>query len=263
MRILAVLNLAECAACVLTASGLVAARVGGPVTALHVRSEDAEIPGEEIVPEAERRRRESAAATRSTALRAAFDAAALPRATWTELAGPTRASVAGLCQRADLVVLGRPPAQFYEDMHEALRAALLDAQAPVLLTGETAPSVLGAHIAVAWKPGEPAERAIAASLPLLRQATQVSVLIANDDGADGPLPDDLLDELDRAGVAHAVHVFRPDVAIGMALDREARSLGADLLVMGAFSHPRMLERVFGGATQDIIAAGLLPVLLCR
>jgi nucleotide-binding universal stress UspA family protein len=220
MRILAVLNRPDGAPAVLTAAELLVSRLGGSVTALHVRATSDAIPGEVV-----------------------------------------RASVAAECGKAELVVLGRPPRQFYQDMHEALRGALMDAAVPVLLMADAVPAVIGQHIAVAWKPGIPAERAIAAALPLLRKAAHVTVLIANDTGADDVLPDDLLDELDRAGVAHAIDVFRPDAAIGIALSRQARSIGADLLVMGAFSHSRLMERVFGGATQDVIDAGLLPVLL--
>jgi nucleotide-binding universal stress UspA family protein len=263
MRILAVLNRPDNAAAVLTAAGLLVSRLGGTVIALHVRPTDGEIPGEEIVPEAERLRREAEADARHAELRAVFDTSGVPGAVWREVAGPTRTSVAAECGKAELVVLGRPPRRFYQDMHEALRGALLDAAAPVLLMADTAPAVIGEHIAVAWKPGIPAERAIAAALPLLRKAAHVTVLIANDAGADHALPDDLLDELDRAGVAHAVDVFRPDAGVGTALSRQARSIGADLLVMGAFSHSRLMEQVFGGATQDVIDAGLLPVLLQR
>jgi nucleotide-binding universal stress UspA family protein len=260
MRLLAVLNRPDNAAAVLTAAGLLVSRLGGAITVLHVRMTGGEIPGEEIVPEAERLRREAEANERQAELRAAFEASGLPNAVWREVAGPTRASVAAECGKAELVVLGRPPRRFYEDMHQALRGALLDAGAPVLLMGDTVPAVIGEHIAVAWKPGIPAECAIEATLPLLRKAAHVTVLIANE-GADDALPDDLLDELDRAGVSHAIDVFRPDASIGTALSRQARSLGADLLVMGAFSHSQLMERVFGGATQDVINAGLLPVLL--
>jgi nucleotide-binding universal stress UspA family protein len=172
-----------------------------------------------------------------------------------------RANVVAECGEAELVVLGRSPRQFYQDMHGALRGALLDAGAPVLLMADSVPAVIGEHIAVAWKPGIPAEHAIAAALPLLRKASQVTVLIADDTGADDALPDELLDELDRAGVPHAIDVFRPDAAMGIALSRQARLIGADLLVMGAMSHSRLMEHVFGRTTQDVIDSGFLPVLL--
>ena len=41
----------------------------------------------------------------------------------------------------------------------------------------------------------------------------------------------------------------------------AGEVGADLLVMGAYSHSRLREAVFGGATRDVLGHARLPVLL--
>ncbi len=254
MRVLAVLNRVEQAASVLTAATL----LGGQVVALHVRPADAHIPGEEIQPRADTLRQAEDAAARSAELQEITRS--FPGVAWREVDGDTRARVAAACGEMALAVMARPPARFYEDMHAALRGALLDAMAPVLLV-DAAPAVLGAHIAVAWKPGVPAERAIGGAMPLLRKAKFVTVLIADEAGPEAPLPDDLLDDLERGGVAHAVHVFRPAGTIGAALGREAVSVGADLLVMGAFSHGPMAERMFGGATREVLSQAPLPVLM--
>ncbi|HZX71811.1 MAG TPA: universal stress protein [Rhodanobacter sp.] len=36
---------------------------------------------------------------------------------------------------------------------------------------------------------------------------------------------------------------------------------ADLLVMGAYSHSRLRERVLGGATRDVLTHAQIPVLM--
>lgn len=51
--------------------------------------------------------------------------------------------------------------------------------------------------------------------------------------------------------------------MGPALRAEARARGADLLVMGEWSHGMLAERVFGGATRDILAGAGLPGLMRR
>jgi nucleotide-binding universal stress UspA family protein len=43
----------------------------------------------------------------------------------------------------------------------------------------------------------------------------------------------------------------------------AASFGADLVVMGAYGHSRLRERVFGGVTRTALAEATLPVLMCR
>jgi len=64
------------------------------------------------------------------------------------------------------------------------------------------------------------------------------------------------------GLAATLHVL----AIGgvpfgeMLLDR-ARELGADLLIMGAYTHSPLREKLLGGTTRSVLAHADLPVLL--
>ncbi|MFP3277684.1 MAG: universal stress protein, partial [Paraburkholderia sp.] len=49
--------------------------------------------------------------------------------------------------------------------------------------------------------------------------------------------------------------------IGETLLSEAADLGADLLVMGAYGHPRWRELVMGGATRTVLKSMTVPVLM--
>jgi nucleotide-binding universal stress UspA family protein len=51
--------------------------------------------------------------------------------------------------------------------------------------------------------------------------------------------------------------------VGDVLLAEAAAFGADLVVMGAFGHSRLSERVFGGVTRTALLEAALPVLVCR
>jgi nucleotide-binding universal stress UspA family protein len=42
---------------------------------------------------------------------------------------------------------------------------------------------------------------------------------------------------------------------------EAKALGADLLVMGAYAHRRFFEALLGGVTRSILHAADLPLLM--
>ena len=50
-------------------------------------------------------------------------------------------------------------------------------------------------------------------------------------------------------------------AVGDTLLSEADTLGADLLVMGAYGHARWQELVMGGATRTILKSMTVPVLM--
>lgn len=47
------------------------------------------------------------------------------------------------------------------------------------------------------------------------------------------------------------------------LAQHARDTSAGLIVIGAYGHSRIRERVFGGVTKSMIDAPILPVLMVR
>ena len=42
---------------------------------------------------------------------------------------------------------------------------------------------------------------------------------------------------------------------------EARAIGADLIVAGAFGHPKLWEKLLGGVTHDLLARMSHPILM--
>ena len=177
---------------------------------------------------------------------------------WTEVEGDPGAVVAERAGQADLALLERPVEAGTDPMHVALHAALFGARCPVLLLppGRDEAAPLGQVVAIAWKPDGRAERAVQAALPLLRQARRVVVLQREEDGAAMPAPPEL------PGLALETRRIAADARpIGTALLDEARRVGADLLVMGAYGHGEWRERLVGGATREVLAAADLPVLM--
>ena len=47
------------------------------------------------------------------------------------------------------------------------------------------------------------------------------------------------------------------------LNQHAIDTSADLIVMGAYGHTRLRERIFGGVTKAMIEAPMVPVLMVR
>jgi Universal stress protein family len=50
---------------------------------------------------------------------------------------------------------------------------------------------------------------------------------------------------------------------GQAILAAAQTLACDLLVKGAFTQSRLRQMIFGGATQHVMTAATLPVLLAH
>jgi nucleotide-binding universal stress UspA family protein len=50
---------------------------------------------------------------------------------------------------------------------------------------------------------------------------------------------------------------------GEAILSEAASIGADLLIKGAYTQSRLRQMIFGGATSHILAAAEIPVFFAH
>ena len=79
----------------------------------------------------------------------------------------------------------------------------------------------------------------------------------------GPPGEQMVEHLSRHGASiSAVRLENvPRHEIADRLQSEAHARGADVIVAGAFGHPRLWEKMLGGVTHDLIARMRLPVLM--
>lgn len=125
---------------------------------------------------------------------------------------------------------------------------------------------IGDRVLVAWNATREARRAIGDALSILAGASEVTVLIV-----DSPGPSDRSRPEPGANIARylAAHGIPADVKclssngvdIGTVILREAQTAGADMIVMGAYGHSRIVELVLGGATRTVLQEARLPVLM--
>ena len=80
---------------------------------------------------------------------------------------------------------------------------------------------------------------------------------------DGLPGEHIVEHLRRHGAsADAVRIDDvPPDSIADRLQAEAHALGADLIVAGAFGHPRLWEKLLGGVTYDLLARMSLPIFM--
>lgn len=164
----------------------------------------------------------------------------------------------------DLAVCARPKPM---DLPEGWTAehVLLVCGGPVLLVPDDwSDQAIGDHVVIAWNGSREARRAVADAMPLLAQAARVTIVaIDRADGRSDP-GETLIDHLGRHGVAASVHaVARADAPTSEVLAREAVDLGADCLVIGAYSRPRAAEILFGSTTRNLLANCPVPLFLSR
>jgi nucleotide-binding universal stress UspA family protein len=189
---------------------------------------------------------------------------------WRLVEGSLPATVALHARYADLTVLGQadPGQRFGRLDHEAAAVATVMGSGRPILAVPFAGDfpVVGQRVLVAWNASREAARAVNDALPLLREASAVTVLAVNPRrgiGGHGDVPAaDIALHLARHGVkAEAAHTVATDIPDGEALLSYAADIGADLIVAGAYGHSRARELVFGGVTRTLLAEMTAPVFL--
>lgn len=118
-------------------------------------------------------------------------------------------------------------------------------------------------VLVAWDFSRTAARAIADAMPVLEKAKRVRVVtvLSEKPLGTGRSSEEVAKNLSRHGVDATVdEVDAAGRPIGEVLESHSNSIGADLLVMGAYGHSRLREFVLGGATRSLLARPPLPIL---
>ena len=161
----------------------------------------------------------------------------------------------------DLVLV---PCPAHDDPAEVpmLQAAIMDTGRPIVITPTTVPESVGTRVAIAWNGSLQAARAVTAALDFLAAAKSVVIMTVEEGEQRGPSAAELVGYLDAHGIAAEVKTLEPThLPVAEALMLEASAGGADLLVMGAYTHSRLRELILGGVTRDVLANLDMPVLM--
>jgi nucleotide-binding universal stress UspA family protein len=204
---------------------------------------------------------ETVAAQAGAAMQDASEAAGRISASWQHVTGFESEQVGRLGRIFDLTVIARRGPR--GSSHDTVQAALMDTGRPLLLTPPAAAATLGDTVLVAWNASPQAARAAASALPFLQNAARVVVMsVGNSEPA--PRAAELAGALAWHGIdAEARHIEQGARRVRDILLTEAKAMAADLLVIGAYSHSRMRQVVFGGVTEHVLDHAELPVLMAH
>jgi len=194
------------------------------------------------------------------------DAAPRPFAQWTaciDLDGGR--AVVRHARLADLVFVRRPLAEAGAGYEDLVNLILDGAGRPILLAPPRPAGGACGRIAIAWNGSAESARAVAAARDLIGAAEAVDILTAESVRTPGSVGHELGAYLACHDVRTTRHVLtgRRNRSVGEAILDKCAELGADLLVMGAYTHTRLQERVFGGVTRHVMAHAELPVLMAH
>ena len=146
----------------------------------------------------------------------------------------------------------------------SFEAVLLESGRPILISPPILPRLLGEKILIAWNGSTETTRTVALATPLLRQAKQVVVLKVEGSSVPGPAARELASALKEEGIpARGRTIPASELSSGEVFLSEARALGCDLIIKGAYTQSRLRQMFFGGATSHILHHAKLPVLMAH
>ncbi|WP_168790215.1 universal stress protein [Paraburkholderia aromaticivorans] len=188
---------------------------------------------------------------------------------WRAPGGPPTAAATLHARHADLLILGQHDPQdtgayvarqFVEDviMGSGRPAIVLPHAGPIRAQMD--------NVMIAWDGGRESARAATDALPLLRCASFVTVMkVQSHPRRDEPTGIDVASWLERHGIETSFTEMPkvPGVDTGATLLNALADRHIDLLVMGAYGHARVEERLLGGVTRTMLAAMTVPVLMAH
>jgi len=212
----------------------------------------------------ERTRQVSAAfAKRMEAAGQSFDWHALDN-----FAGDSGLSGSTFARVADLVIAAQRDPASAEDDAADIDALLYEAGRPVLVVPHAGAITTSYNrVLIAWNGSREAARAVFDALPLILEAEDTEILVVDPSESaqrSGTAGADLAAALVRHGARVKVATEASDGrSVDDVVQARAAVTGADLLVMGAYSHSWLRELLFGGTTRTTLQSTQIPTFMSR
>ncbi len=165
----------------------------------------------------------------------------------------------------DLIVVCKKTVEQNSDNQHVINSAILETGRPVLVVNEALTPDFGKRVAVIWNGSVESSRAISLALPVLKTASEVSLICAVDDLSEKISPTEALRYLALYGIHASSCVVHGTSGRSTAstLLAEADKFNADLVVMGAYTQGRLRRLLFGAVTGEMLDKCKLPILMAH
>lgn len=283
--ILAVVNGTELSHPALDAAFVVARDLSAHLDVLHVRGDPRDavpilgegVSGtlvEEIMDVAEKESRERAARARAIydEVGKKYDLPVVERpapgrasVAWIEDTGREEEIVARRGRLTGLIVLSRPTPESDVGTTMTLNASLFETGRPVLVVPPNYDGgPIGSKIAISWNGSKEAARAIAGATVFIERAREVTVVTAVGETPAAPEVPEMLTYLGWFGVQASTHNLPLTGRIeGEVLFKDCAQIGANMVVMGAYTRNRLRQMILGGVTRYALDNATVPLLMAH
>lgn len=190
------------------------------------------------------------------------DKQSLKQILWTQKEGRATEILPEYARLSDLVIMSQA-STINEEMTKLIAEEVVRESArPVLFAVQDVPPTIGESIVFYWNGSRESARILTAALPFLNQAKSVTLMTATECEEMGLGSDLVLKSLARHGIAPKVIKFKEEgERLAESILDKATTSGADLIVMGAYTHSKLRQWVMGSMTDYILQNTTLPLLV--
>jgi hypothetical protein len=162
---------------------------------------------------------------------------------------------------SDLVVLSRSGDDQDTQAPLIIEAALLETGRPIMVMPPQKSPSCGSNMCIFWNGSLESARALSAATAFLPHAEKITVLAAPNVDSLGDDAAGVCDYLEWYGLkADLVTINCQSTEVGAKLVAHVNEIGADLFVMGAYSHSKIRQLILGSVTQHILTELSVPLL---
>ena len=162
----------------------------------------------------------------------------------------------------NVVIISRPYQELQSASLSSIQTTLFDGGRPVMLIPMNKQIDIGKKVVISWNCTTESSRAVFAALPILKQASDVTILTVEKVITDGPSGEQVSELLASHGIdAKPVTISGDEKKIGDSILNFSQSVDADLIVKGAYTQSRLREIIFGGATRHLMLHSEIPIYL--
>lgn len=188
---------------------------------------------------------------------------------FTGSAGYSASGVIDSARASDLVVAAQLDANGDGPSRADIEDLLYESGRPLCLVSDAvAGPETPERVLVAWNGTRESARAVFDALPLLKEAREIEIFTvdAHDSASEHAAfsGTEIASALTRHGLTVSVNsVSSGGDTVAHVINRRVSQTGANLLVMGAFSHSWLRHRLFGGVTSAMMKDLRVPAIMSR
>ena len=169
----------------------------------------------------------------------------------------------------DLVILSQPNPKRdnYERLLECGKQVLLLSGRPVFFMPYIGANKLPVEkVLIAWDGTPAVSRSVHDSIPLLKAAKEVIILVVTSQKQQATkkevLVDGLVSHLHNHGINARILTINPgENSVTSVIQNQISENDIDLLVMGGHGTPTLKQKIFGTVTQNLMSSMVVPVLM--